>query len=211
MIVTVPSLVQLLYPRRIWKVASEEKSIYLSFDDGPIPEVTPWVLEQLAAYNAQATFFCIGDNIRKNPEIFQQVISAGHTVGNHTFNHLNGWKVSTEAYLENTLKARDLISSSSEKAAVQNMLFRPPYGRIKGTQARELVKKGFRIVMWHVISMDFDKNISSEKCFRNVINNASEGSVIVFHDSLKAEKHLRAVLPRVLKHFSRENYSFRSL
>ena len=212
MIASVPRLIQLLYPMRIWKVSAEEKCIYLSFDDGPIPEVTPWVLEQLKSYNAEATFFCIGDNIRKHPEVFRQTISAGHSIGNHTYNHLNGWKTSTSEYIRNSLKTQELIEQFlPEERAVKNPLFRPPYGRIRTKQAKQLQEKGFRIVMWNVLSMDYDKAVSPEKCFRNVIDHASAGSIVVFHDSLKAEQNLRVVLPQVLEHFSREGYSFKSL
>lgn len=211
MIVKVPRLVQMLYPHRIWEVAAEERCIYLSFDDGPIPEVTPWVLEQLAAYNARATFFCLGDNIEKNPEVFKQLIAAGHEIGNHTYNHLNGWKTSIEEYLENTIKSQRLIRAYLPQKPAEKNLFRPPYGRIKNRQAKELQKKDFKIVMWSILSKDYDRNISSEKCLSNVIDNAGEGSVVVFHDSLKAEKHLRFVLPKVLEHFSKKGYSFESL
>lgn len=175
-----------------------EKIVYLTFDDGPVPEVTPWVLEQLKKYNAKATFFCIGDNIRKNPEIYKSLLTAGHQTGNHTFNHLNGWKVNTEDYLKNTALAADYIKS---------FLFRPPYGKIKFFQALRL-KRQYKIVMWDVLSYDFDINTSPQQCMENVIVNAVPGSIVVFHDSIKAEKNLKFALPEVLKYFSERQYRF---
>lgn len=208
----------MLYPRRLWEGPKEGKKIYLTFDDGPIPEVTPWVLEQLKRYDAKATFFCIGDNIRKHPEVFRQVISEGHAVGNHTFNHLNGRKTSTAEYVANTEKAQQVVEQHlprsedpSEEKAGKKILFRPPYGRIKGAQAKSLAQKGFRIVMWDILSMDYDVAISPERCYLNVTNHTHSGSIIVFHDSLKAEKNLRAVLPKILEHYSRKGYSFEKL
>ncbi len=216
--VKIPKLVKKLYPRRTWDGPAKDKTLYLTFDDGPIPEVTPWVLEQLKKHQAKATFFCIGDNIRKHPEVFKKVILEGHSVGNHTFNHLNGWKTTTAEYMENTEKAKLImkqylpnIENPSEERGSKNELFRPPYGRIKSSQARELLRLEYKIVMWDIISMDYDASVSPEKCLRNVLDNAENGSIIVFHDSLKAEKNLKAVLPLILEHFSSEGYSFEKL
>ncbi|SDK70311.1 Peptidoglycan/xylan/chitin deacetylase, PgdA/CDA1 family [Salinimicrobium catena] len=212
-----PKLVKKLFPRRLWGGPTDGKKLYLTFDDGPIPEVTPWVLEELKEYNAKATFFCIGDNIAKHPEIYKKVISEGHSVGNHTFNHLNGWKTSVEKYLQNTEECRQVMERhsiqkiSSEEKGMKNEFFRPPYGRIKSRQAQALEKLGYKIVMWDIISMDYDSNLSAEKCYRRVAYYAKSGSIIVFHDSLKAEKNLRYALPKILKHFSREGYSFNKL
>ncbi|GHA23858.1 polysaccharide deacetylase [Salinimicrobium marinum] len=207
-------------------MATEEKILYLSFDDGPIPEVTPWVLQQLKKYNAKATFFCIGDNIKKHPKIFQMLTSDGHSVGNHTFNHFNGWKISSEAYLKNSHLAEEAIIAGSqlqiekrqenkekreESKPINLKLFRPPYGRMTGEQAQLLQERNYKIVMWDVLSRDYNKNISSKECFQNVIKHSSPGSIIVFHDSLKAEKNLRAVLPRVLEYYSSKGYSFRKI
>ena len=214
----IPELVKKLFPRRIWNGPSEGKSLYLTFDDGPIPEVTPWVLDQLKKYQAKATFFCIGDNVKKHPEVFKKIILEGHAIGNHTFNHFNGWKTATAEYLKNTEEAKLILEQNLEKIedpsaarGVKNHLFRPPYGRIKGRQARALEKAGYKLVMWDIISMDYDSETSPERCFNNVLDNAKSGSIIVFHDSLKAEPNLKIILPKVLKHYSRQGYKFRKL
>ena len=175
--------------------------MYLTFDDGPVPGVTPWVLEQLQAYHAKATFFCVGDNIRKHPHVFQKVIASGHAVGNHTFNHLNGWTTENIPYFHNVRHCANQVHS---------VLFRPPYGRLKPKQA-QFLQRHYRIVMWDVLSGDFDPKISAEQCLANVTDNAEPGSIIVFHDSLKAEDKLRTVLPQVLEHFSRQGYQFEKL
>ncbi len=194
-----PRFIQRLYPERIWAFSREEKSIYLTFDDGPIPEVTPWVLDELKKYNAKATFFCIGENVQKHPEIFQRILSEGHSVGNHTFNHLNGWKTATSEYIENVDKADRRMGNNSKFKIQDSRLFRPPYGKITSKQAKILQRKGFKIVMWDIISYDYDANTSPEKCLQNVLKNIKPGSIVVFHDSLKAEKNLRYVLPKVLR------------
>lgn len=199
-----PSVLKKLYPKRITRLKGE-KSIYLTFDDGPVPEITPWVLSELKKYDAKATFFCIGENIKNHTEIFNQLISENHSIGNHTFNHLNGWKTSKEEYLQNTLLAEKEISRKSTK------FFRPPYGKIKNSQAAELVKQNYKIVMWDVLSGDFDSRISEENCFKNVIKNASAGSTIVFHDSQKAFKNLSYTLPKVLEYYAAKGFSFKAL
>ncbi|MDR5589322.1 polysaccharide deacetylase family protein [Christiangramia sp. SM2212] len=202
-----PSLLKILYPERISKV-KDSNAIYLSFDDGPVPEITPWVLDILKDYKAKASFFCIGDNIRKHPEIYNRIIIEGHIAGNHTFNHLNGWKTENKGYLENTLKAQKVATEVNPETST---LFRPPYGRIRNSQAKAIRKAGFKIVVWDVISGDYDKEISPEKCFRNVTDTAEPGSTIVFHDSIKASKNLKAVLPKVLEYYSEKGFDFRSL
>ena len=199
--VKTPHFIQSLFPHFTWRIPTQEKELYLTFDDGPIPEVTPWVLEQLEAYQAKATFFCVGDNIRKHPEVFQQVLKAGHSVGNHTFNHLNGWSADNLVYLRNIRKCA---------TQVRNPLFRPPYGKMKPKQA-QFLQRHYRIVMWDILSGDFDPEVTPEQCLANVINNAGPGSIIVFHDSLKAESKLTYALPKVLEHFSAEGYSFQAL
>ena len=196
-------LLKRIYPKRIWSVSTNEKVLYLTFDDGPIPEVTPWVLKTLNQYQAKATFFCIGENVEKNRNVFNTVIAEGHRVGNHTYNHVNGYKTSTKAYLENVL--------AFEKLGVSTNLFRPPYGKCKTSQAKPLQKKRYNIVMWDVISEDYDKNISEEQCYQTVIDQAKKGSIVIFHDSLKAEKNLRYALPKVLKYFSEKGYVFNTL
>ena len=210
MLAKIPFLLKFLLPNRLWNLPREEKAIYLTFDDGPIPEVTPWVLEQLRHYNAKATFFCIGDNVRKHPEVLQQILAEGHKLGNHTFNHLNGWRTSSNRYLQNVLQAQAELERYGN-AGNPGRLFRPPYGKIREKQVRLLKEQNFRVVMWEVLSKDYDQRLSPEKCLQNVIRNAGPGSIIVFHDSLKAERNLKATLPRVLEHYSRQGLEFRAL
>lgn len=193
-----PFLYRFFFPFLTWKIPSHEKVIYLTFDDGPIPEVTPWVIQELKKFKAKATFFCIGDNIKKNRDVYQMLLDEGHQTGNHTFNHLNGWHVSTDEYVKNTNLAAEFCKSN---------LFRPPYGRIKFRQSLAIRKK-FKIIMWDVLSYDYDKDTSPERCLKNVIDHATAGSIIVFHDSLKAEKNLRYALPEVLTYFSQKNFRF---
>jgi peptidoglycan/xylan/chitin deacetylase (PgdA/CDA1 family) len=185
-------------------VNGDEKILYLSFDDGPHPEATPWVLEQLRRYDARATFFCIGKNVKEYPEIYKRVLMEGHRVGNHTHNHLNGWKTNDAVYLENIREAAQVIDSN---------LFRPPYGRIKKFQ-RMLLMGGanpWSVIMWDVLSADFDKSISGKRCARNVIRNAQPGSIVVFHDSAKAFDRIRVALPAVLEHFSGLGFRFQAI
>lgn len=200
-LVKTPQLIQNLFPNFTWRIPTMEKVIYLTFDDGPIPDVTPWVLEQLAAYDAKATFFCVGENIKKHPEVFQQVVDHGHAVGNHTYNHLNGWATDNIPYFHN-------VRHCANK--VQTVLFRPPYGRLKPKQAQFLARH-YRIVMWDVLSGDFDPNITQEQCLNNVVANAKRGSIVVFHDSQKTEGKLSYVLPKVLEHYSALGYQFGGL
>lgn len=200
-LIKTPQFIQNLFPNFTWRIPTPEKVIYLTFDDGPIPEVTPWVLDQLKQYNAKATFFCVGDNIRKHPEVFQQVKEEGHSVGNHTFNHLNGWSSDNIPYFHNVRNGASMVHT---------VLFRPPYGRLKPKQA-QFLQRHYRIVMWDVLSGDFDPAISEEQCLANVINNTQNGSIVVFHDSLKTKEKLAYVLPRVLDHFSQLGYRFERL
>lgn len=200
-LVKTPQFIQNLFPNYTWKVPTEEKEVYLTFDDGPIPEVTPWVLEQLAEYNAKATFFCVGENVQKHPAVFKAVKAAGHTVGNHTYNHLDGWTTDNIPYFHNTRHSARITGSE---------LFRPPYGKLKPKQA-QFLQRHYRIVMWDVLSGDFDPNISKEQCLQNVIRNVAPGSIVVFHDSLKAKEKLEYVLPKVLQHLSEQGYRFEAL
>lgn len=193
-----------IYPSLTWRKLNDPNTIYITFDDGPIPNVTPFVLNSLNEFGAKATFFCIGDNIRKHPDIFDQVRSAGHAIGNHTFNHLKGWDTENEAYLENMLKCRELVKSD---------LFRPPHGRIKYSQISLLRKHvpGLKIIMWDVLSGDFDQSLAPEKCLDNVLRATKPGSIVVFHDSLKAAKRMEYALPRALRAWSEQGYRFGTL
>jgi len=189
-LVKTPKFVQRLFPKRTWVFPYNENKVYLTFDDGPIPQVTPWVLNLLKENNSKATFFCIGDNINKYPDVFKRLISEGHSIGNHTYHHLNGWKTKTETYIQNIIKSEIQLNSE--------LLFRPPFGKLSSRQSKILQKKGFKIIMWDVLSADFDTKITKEKCLENVLKNIQPGSIVVFHDSLKSEEKLRYVLPKVL-------------
>lgn len=193
-----PTVLKWLFPKRIWSLPNNLNSVYITFDDGPIPEITPWVLDTLSQFKAKATFFCIGDNVQKHPLIYNRLLKEGHATGNHTFNHLNGWKTSTEDYSINCEKFEEILNLVQDDKSSINTLFRPPYGKITSKQASILQKKGYSICMWDVLSADFDASISEEKCLQNVLKNIQPGSIIVFHDSLKAEKRLKYVLPKVL-------------
>jgi peptidoglycan/xylan/chitin deacetylase (PgdA/CDA1 family) len=198
-------IIKKLFSGYVWDIPNSENKVFLTFDDGPIPEITEWVLEELKKHNIKATFFCIGDNIEKHPEIFKKVISEGHAVGNHTFNHLNGWKIATETYLENFERCAETI----QKSGINNLnskIFRPPYGKIKRTQAKAIRQLGYKIIMWDVLSVDFDSNLSQEKCLENVLSNVESGSIIVFHDSIKAFKNLEYVLPKTLVYLKENNF-----
>jgi peptidoglycan-N-acetylglucosamine deacetylase len=196
------ALIKRIFSNYVWDVSNAENKIYLTFDDGPIPEITEWVLEELKKHNAKATFFCIGHNIEKHPETFAKVINEGHSVGNHTFNHLNGWKTSTIDYLENTKLCESFISN------LQSKTFRPPYGKIKSSQSKKLRQLGYKIIMWDVLSADYDTAITPEKCLENVLKNVTSGSIIVFHDSLKAFPNLEYTLPRALKYWAAKGFVF---
>lgn len=210
-----PLLLKWYYPSLLWNKSRSEKVIYLTFDDGPIPNVTDFVLKTLKAFKAKATFFCIGDNIVKHPAVFERVKNDGHAIGNHTFNHLKGWKTDDDTYIKNAIQCQEIT---------QTHLFRPPYGRIKKSQIKSLqlaipnfqsqsqtANSKLQIVMWDVLSGDFDINLAPEKCYQNVIKNAGNGSIIVFHDSLKAFERLKYTLPKVLEYFSEKGFQFSSL
>lgn len=199
-----PWVLKKLYPECIWEIRTKEKILYLTFDDGPHPEATPFVLDQLKKYNAKATFFCIGKNVQEYFDIYKRMIDDGHKPGNHTYDHLNGWKENDKTYLQNIFKAKNVIDSD---------LFRPPYGRITKFQLMQLRAEKYKLttVMWSVLSGDFDKNISEEKCFNNVTKNAKEGSIVVFHDSEKSFEKLLYSLPKVLEYFSKKGFEFRAI
>jgi peptidoglycan-N-acetylglucosamine deacetylase len=200
-LVRTPELIQNLFPSFIWRIPTAEKRIYLTFDDGPIPEVTPWVLDQLYEYQARATFFCVGENVQKHPGVFLKLRKNGHTVGSHTNNHLSGWGTENIPYFHNVRRGATLVKSP---------IFRPPYGRIRPSQVPFLMRH-YHIVMWDVLSGDFDPRISMEQCLDNVLDNTRPGSIIVFHDSLKSQKKLEFVLPAVLAYFTKLGYQFRPL
>ncbi len=199
-----PKLIKELFPNYIWDINNGENVLYLTFDDGPHPQVTPWVLNTLADFNAKASFFCVGENITKFNEVYKEIKNQDHTIGNHTFNHLNGWKTKTKKYLENIKKTDLLLEDTSG-------LFRPPHGRIKRKQAKYLLKNNYKIVMWDVLSGDFDKNLNKEKCLQNVLQNTKKGSIIVFHDSEKAFDKLQYVLPKALEYFTKKGFVFNAL
>ena len=203
-LVKTPWLLKKIYPQLIWDSDKRDRSIYLTFDDGPIPIVTPFVLNILEQYKAKATFFCIGENATKHTDIFAKVKAAGHIIGNHTFNHLKGWETEDDVYLQNVAKADELLHAS---------LFRPPYGRIKRSQIKLLKEQqpNLQIIMWDVLSGDFDITLSPEKCLQNVLKHTGPGSIIVFHDSLKAFERLEYVLPRAMEVWSKEGYTFSPL
>ncbi|TDE05206.1 polysaccharide deacetylase family protein [Flavobacterium sandaracinum] len=195
-----------IFSKYTWDVSNTGNTVYLTFDDGPIPKVTIWVLEELKKYNLKATFFCIGENIGKHPEIFKKVISDGHSIGNHTFNHLNGWKTSADAYLKNIRLCEEVIEKTVDHSS-KYKLFRPPYGKIKTAQSIEIRKLGYKIIMWDVLSADFDTTLSREQCLNNVLSNLKPGSIIVFHDSIKAFKNLEYVLPKTLAFLKENNFN----
>jgi peptidoglycan/xylan/chitin deacetylase (PgdA/CDA1 family) len=203
------SILSRLYPSITWKRKSADKIIYLTFDDGPVPGITEFVLEELKKRNAKATFFCVGHNIEKHPEVFHKIRTDGHSIGNHTFNHLNGWMTSDQEYFSNIEKCEAQLSSvNQDKAKVK--LFRPPYGKITRKQIRHL-KPEYEIIMWSVLSRDYDKTVGRRNCLSKSIRFTKPGSIIVFHDNVKAERNLRYVLPNYLDHFSNLGFKFEAL
>ncbi len=190
-----------MYPECLWHIKTDNKIVYLTFDDGPHPQATQIVLNELKKYNALATFFCIGKNVAEHFDLYKQIINDGHKVANHTYNHLNGWKTKDAIYLDDIKNAMQIIDSN---------LFRPPYGRITKFQLKALQGKAFKLrtVMWSVLSGDFDNRLSHEDCYVNVVKNSNPGSIIVFHDSLKALPRMQFALPKILQFFTDNDYSF---
>jgi peptidoglycan/xylan/chitin deacetylase (PgdA/CDA1 family) len=199
---TIPFFLQRIMPSLTWMVKTNDKAVYLTFDDGPHPEITSWVLEQLNRYNAKATFFCVGENIAKHQDTYNTILARGHAVGNHTYNHLSGWSHSQNAYFNNIDLCADLVKSN---------LFRPPYGRIVPWQIQKLKAKGYEIIMWSILTRDYDKDIDTRQAISATVNNTRPGSIIVFHDSLKAEHQLKKMLPEVLQQLSQKGFQFKSL
>ncbi|MBF4472227.1 polysaccharide deacetylase family protein [Flavobacterium sp. HJJ] len=199
------TFIKKIFSNFTWDIPNAENKIYLTFDDGPTHEVTEWVLEELKKHQAKATFFCIGKNIENSPGLFQKVINEGHAIGNHTFNHFNGWKTKADDYLTNVTECQNLIDKLHPE---NSRLFRPPYGKIKKSQSKELRRLGYKIIMWDVLSADFDQTITPEKCLENVLKNTVSGSIIIFHDSVKAYKNLKYVLPRSLQILKERGFTF---
>ncbi|KAA6302631.1 MAG: Peptidoglycan-N-acetylglucosamine deacetylase [Candidatus Ordinivivax streblomastigis] len=196
-----PLLYRAFFPKAHWRFNTHEKVVYLTFDDGPVPEVTPWVLDMLDKYHIKASFFCVADNVRKHPEVYRQVIERGHTVGNHTFHHLQGWKVRTKTYLKDVEEADQLIHSK---------WFRPPHGHIRLPQFF-LLRKQYHIIMWDVITRDYSCLQVVKQVFNNVKKYTRNGSIIVFHDSLKAEKKMKTVLPMAIEWLLEQGYTFKPI
>lgn len=190
-----------IYPKAIWRKEKEKNNIYLTFDDGPIPEITPWILDCLKEYQVKATFFCVGENIKKHPEIFDRILAEGHAVGNHTYNHLRGWDSEDQIYFQNIEKCEKLTNSR---------LFRPPYGRAKKSQMKVLAQD-YKIIMWDVLTGDYDPKISPEQCYKNCINYTRNGSIIVFHDNIKAINNVKYALPKSIEQLLRKGYRFKTL
>ena len=204
-----PALLKLIFPTLLWRMQEHEHSIYLTLDDGPVPGPTEFVLDTLKKFQVNATFFCIGENIQKHPSVYQEIVAAGHSIGNHTFNHLKGWATPGEKYVENVKQCDAMLSSTSQHVSQSHTLFRPPYGRITYQQIKLLHQ--YRIVMWDVLSLDYRQTGSVDKLLSGTIKATRPGSIVVFHDSLKAEKKLRFMLPRFLEHFSNLGFQFKSL
>jgi peptidoglycan/xylan/chitin deacetylase (PgdA/CDA1 family) len=201
-----PWIVKKVFPDYVWSLPAGEKDVYLTFDDGPHPEITPWVLDELKKHDAKATFFCIGKNVQAHGEVYERILREGHGTGNHTQNHLNGWKTDTKEYLDDVAQAASVIRSG---------LFRPPYGKIRTQQAKlvagAMQVKEAKIIMWDVLSADFDRAYSPQQCLDNVMQNVRPGSVVVFHDSEKAEKNLKYILPSILSELDSCGYRFRRI
>lgn len=196
-----PQIVRALYPGALWRMNPKEKKVYLTFDDGPIPEITPWVLDLLDKHTIKATFFLVGDNVRKHPEEFQMLLERGHRVGNHTFNHIRGFEFLSKNYLANTDKANELI---------QTDLFRPPHGHMRWLQYMVL-KRRYTIVMWDLVTRDYSNKLNGKQVFEKIKKYVRNGSIITFHDSIKAEANMKYALPRTIEWLKKEGYSFGTL
>lgn len=199
--VNTPFFLRWMYPNVTWNRSRLDKKIYLTFDDGPIPEITPWILDLLQEHQIKATFFCVGENIVKHPTIYQRLIREGHRIGNHTFNHLKGWDTPDDIYFQNI----ELCQQHT-----QSNLFRPPYARAKKSQINLLTKE-YELIYYDVLSGDFDLNLSPEQCYKNVLKHTKNGSIIVFHDNLKAIPRVKYALPKVIVHFLEKGYTFDTL
>lgn len=192
---------ELIFPGLVWHISTRDKTLFLTFDDGPTPGITPWILAQLEKYNAKATFFCLGKNVEKYPELFQLIVDNGHAAGNHSYSHRNGWKTENADYYQDIKKSEQVFTTT---------LFRPPYGKLTPLQIKYLKKK-YTIVMWDILSRDYSRKFSGEQCTELVISRATPGSVIVFHDSVKAKKNMVYTLPNVLEHFTGNGFTFSAI
>ena len=206
--ITTPKVVKSLFPTLTWDIPTKSKDIYLTFDDGPTPEITNWVLDNLKRFNAKATFFCIGKNVEQHPNIFQQIVKDGHSIGNHTQNHVKGWKMATKSYLSEVVLCEKVFKGENFKS---EKLFRPPYGQITPKQIKKLQELGYKIVMWNVLSIDWDNSLTEETCLKNIMNHTGSGSIIVLHDSVKASKNMTYVLPKVLEYFTKKGFTFKRI
>lgn len=195
-----PQLIRNLYPSAIWRMDKDERAVYLTFDDGPIPRVTPWVLDVLDRYGIKATFFMVGDNIRKHPDEFRMVVERGHRIGNHTFNHIRGLSYDINSYLENTDKACRMMMNTN--------LFRPPHGYMSPKQYAEL-KKRYKIIMWDLVTRDYNRKFNGEQILQKVKKYVRNGSIITFHDSLKSEENIRYALPKAIEWLMEQGYEFK--
>lgn len=191
------------YNQYTWKIPTTEPVIYLSFDDGPDPEVTPYVLQILDTFNAKATFFCVGENLRRYPEIATEIRKKGHQIGNHTQHHLKGWTTSSEIYTQNITTCQSYIGSISDSP-----LFRPPYGRLNAKQGRWVLQQGYQCIMWDILSFDYDKHLNTNWAINRIVKLSRKGSIIVFHDSQKAKKQLEKLLPEYLSRMTKLGYRF---
>lgn len=203
----IPAIVRLLYPEVSWNEDCNDRVLYLTFDDGPTPTVTDFVLDQLDKYRSKATFFCIGKNIDRYPEIFKKILKKGHSFGNHSHKHINGWNSSQESYVNDVKKCEAAILKI---ASTSKRLFRPPYGKIKLSQVTEL-KNSYKIVLWNYLIGDFDHNLSAKKCLEKAKKGVKNSDIIVFHDNEKSFESLKFVLPKFLEHFSARGFEFRAL
>jgi peptidoglycan/xylan/chitin deacetylase (PgdA/CDA1 family) len=211
---TVPSTIQWLIPSCTWRKEGQGKVIYLTFDDGPNPEITAWVMDELKKHQIKATFFCVGDNLRKFPEVAKRLLTEGHQIGNHTMHHIKGWKYNNDDYLEdveNCEKEIRKIQEQFENKTAQPRLFRPPYGQIKPSQIKLLRERGYEIIQWSDLSCDYDKHLNCEKSLSALVKNAKPGSIVVFHDSEKAEHQLKQILPSYLEAMLAEGFTFETL
>ena len=195
----IPSFIHSIYPGFEWKYETNEKELYLTFDDGPCSGVTNWILDKLDEYHARATFFCVGENVHKEPGLYNEITQRGHAIGNHTYHHLNNRKSSDEEYVDNVIRCSELVETS---------LFRPPYGRINPRQATTLINKGYRIIMYSVLANDFNPKLSPEFIFRKINLQTTKGSIVVFHDSIKAKENMKSCLPMFLDSFAKQGYRF---